>query len=176
MSRTRIGVRVARFDAAVDRAVDRVRSPALDQIAYPLSSAADHGILWLACGTVRALRHDGDLAWMARFAGAIGLESALTNGPVKLAFRRLRPRDYAEIEFRAGLHAPVTSSFPSGHATTAFYAATLLGGGPVLYTLAAAVAATRVYVRLHHGSDIVAGAALGLALGAGLRPFVAGRQ
>jgi membrane-associated phospholipid phosphatase len=34
------------------------------------------------------------------------------------------------------------------------------------------VASTRVYVRLHHASDVVAGAALGLALGAALKRWV----
>jgi membrane-associated phospholipid phosphatase len=33
-----------------------------------------------------------------------------------------------------------------------------------------------VYVRLHHGSDVVAGAALGLALGFAMRPFVNGGE
>ena len=99
----------------------------------------------------------------------MGVESLLTNGAVKSLFRRVRPADYADIEFRHGLRRPITSSFPSGHATAAFCAATLLGGGPAWYALAAAVAATRVYVRLHHASDVVAGAAFGLALGPALR-------
>ena len=77
----------------------------------------------------------------------------------------MRPVDYAEVEFRYGLRRPITISFPSGHATAAFCAATLLGGGAGWYALAAAVAATRVYVRLHHASDVVAGAAFGLVLG-----------
>ncbi len=85
---------------------------------------------------------------------------------MKAAFNRVRPVDYADIVFRHGLRRPITSSFPSGHATAGFCAATLLGGGP-WYVAAAAVAATRVYVRLHHASDVVAGAALGLALGRG---------
>jgi membrane-associated phospholipid phosphatase len=48
----------------------------------------------------------------------------------------------------------------------------LLGGGPGWYTLAAAVASTRVYVRLHHASDVAAGAAFGLVLGSALSRFV----
>jgi undecaprenyl-diphosphatase len=101
----------------------------------------------------------------------MGVESALTNGPVKSMFGRLRPADYSQIEFRHGLRRPITSSFPSGHATAAFCAATLLGGGG-WYAAAASVAATRVYVRLHHASDVVAGAALGLALGVAMKRFV----
>jgi undecaprenyl-diphosphatase len=162
---------VAAFDATVERAIDRVRSPQLDEIAYRLSSAADHSLLWHACGLAQSLVRGADTHRAARFALAMGAESALTNGALKSVFRRVRPRDYEDIEFRHGLHRPLTTSFPSGHATAAFTAATLLGGGG-WYALAAAVAATRVYVRLHHASDVAAGAALGLALGAALRPLV----
>ncbi|MDQ1435693.1 MAG: hypothetical protein QOF59_2509 [Actinomycetota bacterium] len=164
--------RVAAFDAAVDRCFEPIRTPAVDKVAYRLSSAADHSLLWHTCSFARALVRDDDLADAARFSLAIGFESALTNGPVKSLFRRVRPREYAELAFHHGLRRPITSSFPSGHATAAFCAATLLGGGPGWYTLATAVAATRIYVRLHHASDVVVGAAFGVALGLALRPIV----
>jgi undecaprenyl-diphosphatase len=67
------------------------------------------------------------------------------------------------------MRRPITSSFPSGHATTGFMAATLLADGtdaaPAYYAFAGLIAFSRVYVRLHHTSDIAAGALLGLALG-----------
>ncbi len=37
---------------------------------------------------------------------------------------------------------------------------------PLYYGLAAVVAASRVHVRIHHGSDVVAGAVLGASLAA----------
>ena len=163
---------IVRCDRAIDRAVDRTRSPALDGIVYRLSSAADHSLLWDVCGTVAAIARGDDVGFAVRFAAAMGAESLLTNGVVKTAFKRVRPAAYEDVEFRHGLHRPITSSFPSGHATAAFCAARLLGGGPGWYTLAAAVASTRVYVRLHHTSDVAAGAAFGLVLGSALRRFV----
>jgi undecaprenyl-diphosphatase len=162
---------IVRWDRAIDRAVDRARSPVLDRIVYRLSSAADHSLLWHLCGTATAIARD-DVGFAARFIGAMGAESLLTNGVVKTAFRRIRPAEYADIVFSHGLHRPITSSFPSGHATAAFCAARLLGGGAGWYTLAAAVASTRVYVRLHHASDVAAGAAVGLGRGRALRRFV----
>jgi undecaprenyl-diphosphatase len=65
---------------------------------------------------------------------------------------------------------PRTSSFPSGHATSAFCAAALLSDGdptwaPLYYTLAVIVAWSRVHVKIHHASDVVAGIAIGVALG-----------
>ena len=164
--------RVRAFDDAVDAAVAGRRNPTLDLVAFTLSSVADHSLLWQSAGLVREIVGPGDLGRAARFALAMGAESALTNGPIKAVFARSRPADFAELEFSSGLRRPITSSFPSGHAAAAFCAATLLGGGPGWYALAAAVASTRVYVRLHYASDVVGGAALGLALGAAFRPFV----
>jgi undecaprenyl-diphosphatase len=168
--------RFAAFDAAVDRRVDAIRSPTVDAVAYRLSSAADHSLLWHACAAAQALAHGGDFARAARVSLALGAESALTNGAVKTLFGRMRPAAYTDLAFHHGLRRPITSSFPSGHATAAFCAATLLGGGPGWYTAATVVAATRVYVRLHHASDVVAGATLGLALGLVMRPLVTGRS
>jgi undecaprenyl-diphosphatase len=164
---------VESFDAACDVAVERIRSHALDRIVYPLSSAADHSLLWHAAGAVTALARGGDARFATRYALAMGVESALTNGVIKSMFGRIRPVHYDKVEWKAGLRRPVTSSFPSGHATAAFCAAKLLGGGP-WYALAAAVAGTRVYVKLHHASDVVAGAALGYALGVAMAPVVRG--
>ncbi len=69
------------------------------------------------------------------------------------------------------IRRPRSSSFPSGHATSGFMAATLLVDGrhrraPLWYAIATVVAASRVHVRIHHGSDVVAGAAIGVGLGA----------
>ena len=166
---------IERFDARVDAALDTIRTPALDRHFYPISSAADHSLVWFAIGAARAVR-SGDLRFAARFAAAMGLESALTNGPVKAIFKRGRPApDTPDDRLPYGLHRPITSSFPSGHATAAFTAAMILGDSrrrAPWYALAAVVASSRVYVRMHHASDVVGGAALGMVLGRVLRGWV----
>jgi len=116
---------IARFDGAIDRAVDRVRSPAVDGVMYRISSAADHSLLWHFCGAVKAAQRGTDVGYAVRFAGAMGAESLLTNGVVKTAFRRVRPARYEDLVFSYGLRRPITTSFPSGHATAAFCAAVL---------------------------------------------------
>jgi undecaprenyl-diphosphatase len=102
-----------------------------------------------------------------RLSAVLGLESLLVNGGIKRLVRRTRPVFTGERPHR--LRRPRTSSFPSGHASSAFCAATLLSEGrrtwPAYYALATVVAASRVHVRIHHPTDVVAGAALGLALG-----------
>jgi undecaprenyl-diphosphatase len=161
--------RVTLLDEVVDKWAEGIRSPRLDPVFYGLSSAADHGLLWLAIGAGRASRA-GTPEIALRLGVVMGVESALTNGPIKQCFRRVRPvLEEIEEKLPYGMHRPITSSFPSGHAASAFTAATVLAGGPAtpaLYTLATLVAVSRVYVRLHHASDIIAGAALGLAMGA----------
>jgi undecaprenyl-diphosphatase len=163
------------LDDAIERRVDAHQGPVLDKIAYPLSSAADHSMLWHAAGLVRAIR-TGDPAFAVRFSAAMGVESFVTNVVIKSVFRRLRPHRPLDAPLLYGLRRPITSSFPSGHATAAFCAATLLAkdsqAAPAWYVLASMVAATRVYVRLHHASDVIAGAALGIALGYALRPVI----
>ena len=149
----------------------------LSHFFYALSSACDHGFLWLLLGSARAARK-GDPAIALRLGAVLGAESLLTNGVIKLAFRRIRPQDHFthEEELPYGMRRPITSSFPSGHAATAFMAATLLSKGtrlaPAYFTLAALVAYSRVHVRMHHPADVVGGAARGLALGAIARRFV----
>jgi undecaprenyl-diphosphatase len=162
---------VERFDRAAEQAFDRVRSPIADHVMYGLSSAADHSLLWHAIGAVRSARA-GSLGPSLRLSSALGIESALTNGPVKMLFRRVRPDRTVDgpppERMLHGLRVPITSSFPSGHAAAAFCAASILRsetGHRSWYALAALVGATRVYTRMHHASDVVAGAAWGLLLG-----------
>ena len=161
--------RVRAFDTAVDAWFDRVRGPRADRLFFRLSSAADHGLVWVAIGALRAAA-TGEPATALRLGASMSVESMLTNGPIKLCFRRVRPEDTSpDVPLPYGMHRPITSSFPSGHAASAFTAATLLAGGPatpVWYALAALIASSRVYVRMHHASDVIAGVALGVAMGA----------
>ncbi len=161
--------RLHAFDLEVDRWIEQVRGPALDPLFYGLSSAADHGLLWMAIGAGRAARV-GDPRIALRLAAAMGVESILTNGPIKACFRRVRPPDDRPPDgpLPYGMHRPISSSFPSGHAASAFTAAMLLRdspAAPLWFALAAVVATSRVYTRMHHASDVVAGAALGIAMG-----------
>jgi len=142
----------------------------VDRFFYALSSAADHGLLWLAIGSVRAARR-GEPAIALRLGAALAMESVLTNGLVKSLFRRVRPEEHFlhDAPLPYGMRRPITSSFPSGHAASAFMAATLLAKGtrsaPAYFTLAALVAYSRVHVRMHHTPDVVGGTVLGCVLG-----------
>ena len=163
-----LGPAVAALDDAVDRAWEGLRGhPVADQIFYAASQLGDFSLLWHLLGVTRGLVSDEGIREAARLSAALAVESALVNGAVKSLFRRERPAHADERPHH--LRQPLTSSFPSGHASAAFMAATLLAERtrvkPLWYALAGVVAASRVHTRIHHASDVVAGAALGLALG-----------
>jgi membrane-associated phospholipid phosphatase len=88
------------------------------------------------------------------------------NGVIKALVDRGRP-PHAE----AVVGVPGSPSFPSGHAMSAFAVATAIAllaprlRWPVL-ALASVIAFSRVYLGVHFWIDVLAGAALGIAIGA----------
>ena len=165
----------ASLDEVVDRAWDRLRgNPALDRLFYTASELGDFSLIWLLLGTARGVTLRGGTREAARLALALGAESALVNGVVKSAFRRERPIQSGKRPHN--LRQPLTSSFPSGHASAAFLAATLLSERskvkPLWFGLATIVATSRIHVRIHHASDVVLGAGIGLTLGRLVRRVV----
>jgi undecaprenyl-diphosphatase len=159
---------VRRFDEAVDRSLDRVRGhPVADRTMYLLSELADFSLLWHITGVGLALTGRRTFDDAVKLSAALGVESLLVNWGVKSLFGRVRPEATTPRPFH--LRQPLTSSFPSGHASAAFTAASILSQRsstwPLYYSLASLVATSRVYVKIHHASDVVAGAAVGVVLG-----------
>jgi undecaprenyl-diphosphatase len=164
--------RVAAFDVVADAWFEQWRGHHLvDRALYGASALGDFSLIWHVAGVTEALR--GDERKAVTLAAALGIESVAVNGVVKSLFRRERP-DWDQHRPR-NLRRPRSSSFPSGHATSAFMAATVLGAGrsaptkAAWYAVAGVVAASRVHVKIHHASDVVGGAAIGLGLGALVR-------
>ena len=99
---------------------------------------------------------------------ALLAEAVLVNGVVKTAFGRRRPPFKGDRPHN--LRQPLTSSFPSGHASAAMVAAALLSRrsrwAPAYYGLGLVVALSRIHVRIHHASDVAAGIGVGAVFGA----------
>ena len=159
------------FDEAVDRRVDRARGHAtLDRVMYGATELGDWSLLWHLVGAGQALLPGRDPMSSVRLSMFLGAESLLVNGAIKGAFRRHRPVWEEDRPRPHRIRQPVTSSFPSGHASAGFAAAGILSQGdplgPLYYGLAVVVASSRVYVKMHHASDVIAGAAIGVGLAA----------
>jgi membrane-associated phospholipid phosphatase len=167
--RNALGPRVDRFDERVDQLLEHLRGhPLPDRLFTTASAIGDFSLVWHAIGVGRGLamrRPDQVLA----LAALLGAESLLVNQGVKRLFRRARPTVAGDD--RLPVRTPTTSAFPSGHASSAALAATILAtwDGPRLGTLwwsiAAIVGVSRVYVRIHHASDVIGGAVIGATLG-----------
>jgi undecaprenyl-diphosphatase len=161
--------RVQAFDRWADDALDHLRgNPTLDRVFYAATELGDWAILWHLTGAARGLVREHGLEEAVRLSAVLGVESVLVNGVIKSLFRRTRPITHVPRAFT--IRQPRTSSFPSGHASSAFTAAAVLSQGsaawPLYYGAATVVAVSRAYVRIHHASDVVGGVATGIVLGA----------
>lgn len=166
-----LGTALADFDSVVDRALQPLRGrPVPDAIFRAASTLGDWSLIWHLVGITRVVVEGRrGLRRSLVFAGLLGAESLIVNQGLKRIFNRQRPT----VAGAPGLEVrrPLTSSFPSGHASAAGFATVILTDqeGPrsaLLWAPAAATVATsRVYVRIHHASDVIAGVAAGAALG-----------
>jgi membrane-associated phospholipid phosphatase len=156
---------LARADLVVFRALrTRGHTPEAERAVRAFSRLGEHAALWLAIGAagmaLDAPRRD---RWR-RAAGGVAVAYAL-NTVVKQVARRPRPVLDGLPQL---MKTPTQLSFPSAHASSSFAAARgyapLVGAG-VVYPLAIAMAASRVYLGVHYPSDILAGAALGTLVG-----------
>jgi undecaprenyl-diphosphatase len=168
LSPTDIKERIHAFDDHVDTVFDRVRGdPVVDRVMYGASELGDFSLLWHMVGMARGLTSDERADQAIRLSVILAGESLLVNGVIKSFFRRRRPIWDQPRAFR--IRRPRSSSFPSGHASAAFTAATVLSEGdplwPLYYAAATVVAVSRTYVKIHHASDVVAGIATGLVIG-----------
>lgn len=162
-----------RFDQWFDHALDHLRgNPVADRIFYAASGVGDWSTIWHLVGAGRAALDPALLPSAVRLSATLGVESVVVNQGVKRLFKRGRPTFEGTRPHR--LRTPSTTSFPSGHASAAFCAAAMLSGddrsrAPLWYGLAAVVALSRPYVRIHHASDMVGGAVIGYAIGRAAR-------
>jgi undecaprenyl-diphosphatase len=163
------GSPIERFDDVVDGLFDVLRGrPIVDRVMYSVTELADFSVLWHILGVAQGLTRTDGFERAVRMSAALGVESLLVNAGIKSLFRRVRP--VPEFERPHHLRTPKSTSFPSGHASSAFVAAALLSDDsrakPLYYALATVVAASRIHVRIHHASDVVGGVVLGVGLGA----------
>ena len=162
----------AALDQAISAAVDSTRTPHLDAFLVRLSEAANGSRIWLLTAAAVALLggRRGRRAAVEAVA-SIGLASAASNLVLKsLAPRRRPPGAEGQGVPSRRVRRPVTPSFPSGHAASAFAFASAMGEEmpPTwvpLHITAALVAYSRVHTGVHYPSDVMAGALLGAMSG-----------
>ncbi len=161
---------VARFDEWADGQLERIRgNPVADAVFTTASRLGEFSLVWHVANGVRALTSPARARQAPVLAALLAAESLVVNQGLKRLFRRPRPTEAGDPRYP--VRRPLTSSFPSGHASAAAFNAVILTGWdgrrsiPLWWGLALLVATSRAYVRIHHPSDVVAGLATGAALG-----------
>jgi undecaprenyl-diphosphatase len=156
-------------DHRLMRRVHRWRAPRWFRILTIFATRSGDGWLWYALAVILMI-YGGDHRWQAigsgTLAAAVGIFLFRT---LKHASRRKRP---CEIEPHcwASILPPDKYSFPSGHSITSFAVAMSVGLfyphiEVCLLVAALLIAASRIILGMHFLSDVLAGSAIGAALG-----------
>lgn len=154
------------WDETVSFALQHIQHPILNAIMIAATFVGEKGILWLLCGAALCIpqryRKYGIMVVLA-----VGLSYLIGNLLLKPLIARPRPCDlFPEVTLLTSL--PGGFSFPSGHTVSSFAAATVICfanwrfGIPALF-LAALIGFSRVYLFHHFLSDVLVGAAIGVA-------------
>jgi len=155
-------------DQRAFRWVARKEHPILDEVVPWLTSAADHGLVWMGVAGVLAVTGVKGRRAAVRGLMSLSVASGVANGPAKWAVRRRRPSLVDVPPLRQLARQPRTTSFPSGHsASAAAFATGVMLESPAraipVVAIAAGVAYGRVHIGVHYPSDVLAGVALGAA-------------
>jgi membrane-associated phospholipid phosphatase len=140
-------------------------SPGLERAAKALGKAGNNATVWVVLGVTLALIDPGRReAWL--ICAALGPIAIVLNYGIKLLVRRPRP----VLEGLPPLGgAPSSLSFPSAHALSSFAVATAMfrvdPATAGAFVVAVVLSLGRPYLGMHYPSDVLAGAALGIALG-----------
>jgi undecaprenyl-diphosphatase len=143
-----------------------------DGLFVALGTVEKLGAIWVAIAFALGLLMRRGIRGSAVLAGVTALTTFAADSVsfgVKDLVHRTRPFE-AHHQIHP-LYVVHSSSFPAGHAATAFAAATLLSYlaprlTPLFVGLAVAIGFSRVYVGVHYPTDVLGGAAIGALVGA----------
>jgi undecaprenyl-diphosphatase len=146
-------------------AIQSIRTPWLDDLMMYYTTLGDSGLIWVFLAI-------GLIAFPAtRFMGKVSLlsllfEVGIVTFTLKPLIDRIRPCAIETLQSPIVEACYTDPSFPSGHTASSFAAASMIcfeypGFALPAFFLAVSIAFSRLYLRVHYPSDVLAGAFLG---------------
>src|SRR5690242_17465123 len=158
------------FDGSAVEWVAQHRFEPLNGFFVALGNVEKLGAIWIVCALALGVARRFGVARTAALVVLTALTTVLAD-TVAFGIKDLTHRSRPAVAHPQvhPLYVVHSSSFPAGHAATAFAGATLLTYfaprlWPLFATLAVAVGFSRIYVGVHYPTDVLAGAAIGLAV------------
>lgn len=161
--------RIQSIDNSVLERIGRIHRPALNRIMIIISKAGNFGFIWwMVCIPFFVLPN-----WRItgfNFVFALCFAHLMGEIILKHIVRRVRPCHHLDEDEQL-IDPPRFYSFPSGHTTAsfAFVGVALMKCTPAVFfpilTLAALIAFSRIYLRVHYLTDVLCGILLGLICG-----------
>lgn len=147
---------------------ENLRCAFLDAVMPFITALGDGGLLWIVIALVLLLFRKTRCCGVAMI-GALLFSLLLCNLIIKPIVARERPF-FAIPEIVLLIPPPGETSFPSGHASSSFAAATAVllfhkKSGVAALLIASLIAFSRLYLSVHYLSDILAGVVLGILCG-----------
>lgn len=142
-----------------------ISNEVLDNIFPVITNLGEGGAIWIAISLGLILNRK------YRKVGILVLLVLFTNyliGDILIKNLIERERPFISIEgIEILVKAPNSFSFPSGHTSSAFAAATILSlylkkYAPLFFIMAALLGFSRIYLYVHYLSDVMAGMLLGI--------------
>jgi undecaprenyl-diphosphatase len=160
------------IDDAVAVWVAEHRFGPVNDLFVALGTVDKLGAIWIACALVFGLASRRGIVWtsgLVVFTALVTFAADSVSFGVKDLTHRTRP--FIAHPRIHPLYVVHSSSFPAGHAATAFAGATVLTYfaprlWPLFLTVAVAIAFSRIYVGVHYPLDVLAGAAIGVLVAA----------
>ena len=158
---------ITQWDFSVLEALQGCRTPFLDRFFAAVTRLGDHGVFWIVLAAALLC------VPKTRRLGLCVTAALLLNGLFcNLLLKPLiaRPRPFVLREIALLIAAPKDFSFPSGHTSAAFAAASALALCRSRFAvpagvLAAVIAFSRLYLFVHYPTDVLAGLLLGCLCG-----------
>lgn len=160
---------ILKMDVAILQFIQTViKNPILDFLMPLITRLGDMGLVWILIVIILIVtKKHRKVGWMVLVTLILG--AILVDVIIKPIVAR--PRPFTDLkDFILLIKQPISYSFPSGHTTSSFGAATTIALNRrryrvPAYALAALIAFSRMYLYVHYPTDIVVGCLIGVITG-----------